>query len=86
MEVEVKEEIKEDCSKNQVVAFGGGMKFTLGQGNGENLAIPTVIKGLKKIVSVASGTLMGCAISSEGKLYVWGTNKKGCLGLGHGND
>uniref|UniRef100_A0A0B6ZY47 Protein RCC2 homolog n=1 Tax=Arion vulgaris TaxID=1028688 RepID=A0A0B6ZY47_9EUPU len=54
---------------------------------GPNLWSPNRISNLKgvKIRTVVSGcTAAHCvAITSEGKVYVWGRNEKGQLGLGH---
>ena len=67
-----------------VWSWGGGLEGQLGHGVKQNEVYPLVIDGLKhvSVVSVAAGNEHSVAVSSDGGVYVWGSNRAGQLGVG----
>lgn len=54
---------------------GGERKFP-------GVATPTVVDGLTNVAEIAGGPAGGYALTREGRVYAWGPNTKGQLGLG----
>uniref|UniRef100_M3XSW5 HECT and RLD domain containing E3 ubiquitin protein ligase family member 6 n=1 Tax=Mustela putorius furo TaxID=9669 RepID=M3XSW5_MUSPF len=73
------------CYKGRVFAWGAGSEGQLGIGefNEINL-IPRKIKTLTdiKIIQVSCGHHHSLALSEDGRLFTWGSNSHGQLGLG----
>mmetsp|Transcript_17351 Transcript_17351/g.31250 ORF Transcript_17351/g.31250 Transcript_17351/m.31250 type:complete len:1278 (-) Transcript_17351:12412-16245(-) len=70
-------------SDYQVFTMGQGEGGLLGLGNQNSSAFPKSVRNLKdaRIVSVCCGSFHSLALSKEGKIYVWGRNEGGQLGL-----
>jgi len=47
---------------------------------------PTILPVPGHIVKISAGDDMSAAFDDAGKVYVWGRNDQGQLGLGHRND
>jgi len=47
---------------------------------------PTIVNGLKNIKFITSGKLHHVALSEDGRLFTWGYNDFGQLGLGYSNE
>ncbi|MBK8475468.1 MAG: hypothetical protein IPL39_03940 [Opitutaceae bacterium] len=71
-----------------VFTWGANDKGQLGRGNFDDVNQPVYVSdtgtpmGGKPIVAVAAGTDHTLALSAEGRVYAWGTNKYGQLGDG----
>jgi len=68
--------------KGEVLAWGLNNHGQLGVGHKENLAMPTVVKGLEGVVMMAGGEHHSIAVTAEGKVYCWGRNDEGQCGRG----
>lgn len=68
-------------NSGHVWSWGNNLKGQLGQGNLEDLEIPTQIKGLEDIVAIAAGHDQSFAVSSDGNIHAWGNNDSGQLGI-----
>ncbi len=70
----------------EVFSWGYGKDATLGQGNSENYETPKEVDYFKKnnvkIQKIECGDYFTLALSYDGKLYAWGQNNFGQLGLG----
>ena len=79
-------------SDGQVFTWGNGGSGTLGNGSNSSYSTPVLVTGAlasKIVVSLAAGQANGgsvYAVTSEGKLYGWGTNGSGQLGNGSTTD
>ncbi|XP_044259072.1 serine/threonine-protein kinase Nek8 [Tribolium madens] len=64
---------------------GEGQQGCLGHGNWDSVQTPTIIEALKqeKIVKMSCGDEHVVALSTDGKVFTWGSSKKGQLGQGH---
>lgn len=62
---------------------GKGDGFKLGHGSEEHCRFPTIVEELrgKRVVDISLGSVHCLAVTGEGKVYVWGRNDKGQLGL-----
>lgn len=60
----------------------------VGVSGGGNILTPVAVSGLtdKNMSFIAAGSAHTCAISSEGKVYCWGYNSRGQLGVGDRSD
>lgn len=67
-----------------VYAFGFNNRGPLGTGDEETRTTATLVEALDdvNIVTIENGNGVSYAISDTGKLYAWGTNSNGQLGLG----
>lgn len=67
----------------QVYSWGCGYFGALGHGNEKHLIEPTIIETLRneRIKCIRGGSLHSLAVTEEGKLYSWGRDKEGQLGL-----
>lgn len=45
-----------------------------------SLALPTLVPGIKNVVSIAAGSNHLVAVTAEGKIYTWGVGEQGQLG------
>ncbi|XP_047573907.1 probable E3 ubiquitin-protein ligase HERC6 isoform X1 [Lutra lutra] len=73
------------CYKGRVFAWGAGSEGQLGIGEFKEInLIPTKIKTLTdiKIIQVSCGHHHSLALSEDGRLFSWGSNSHGQLGLG----
>lgn len=69
---------------NVILYFRGkGDDFRLGHGSDEHCRFPKVIEALrgKDIVDISLGSVHCLALTREGKVYAWGGNDKGQLGI-----
>ena len=57
----------------------------MGLGHNYNIKEPKEIK-LPNVISLSCGGFHTIAITEDNKLYSWGLNEDGQLGLGHYND
>lgn len=75
-------------SSSKVYAWGQGNAGQLGDGLTGYQSRPIEIKFLadKNISKIIAGHYHNFAISSNGKVYAWGQNTNGQLGLGHTNN
>lgn len=73
--------------RGDVWAFGNNVYGQLGSGkDGASLPksdVPVKVKGLSNIASVHAGNQTAFAVGEDGKLYGWGHNALGQLGLGN---
>ena len=72
-----------------VFAWGCGSKGQLGAGTREDQRAPAPVAGLEglpDVVMVAAGHSHSAAITSAGKVWMWGRNKHGQLGQGDRED
>lgn len=62
---------------------GKGDGFRLGHGSEEHCRFPKVVEGLrgKNVVDISLGSVHCLVVTSEGKVYVWGRNDKGQIGI-----
>nr|XP_033815149.1 probable E3 ubiquitin-protein ligase HERC6 isoform X2 [Geotrypetes seraphini] len=75
------------CSRGCVFSWGAGSEGQLGTGQfKEQSLIPKKIDGIfnVKVIQVACGHYHSIALLKDGRLYSWGQNKNGQLGLGKG--
>ncbi|XP_032188747.1 probable E3 ubiquitin-protein ligase HERC6 isoform X3 [Mustela erminea] len=73
------------CYKGRVFAWGAGSEGQLGIGEFKEInLIPRKIKTLAdiKIIQVSCGHHHSLALSEDGRLFAWGSNSHGQLGLG----
>ncbi|XP_059029101.1 probable E3 ubiquitin-protein ligase HERC6 isoform X4 [Mustela lutreola] len=73
------------CYKGRVFAWGAGSEGQLGIGEFKEInLIPRKIKTLTdiKIIQVSCGHHHSLALSEDGRLFAWGSNSHGQLGLG----
>ncbi|KAL1546320.1 ultraviolet-B receptor UVR8-like isoform X1 [Salvia divinorum] len=71
-----------------LLAFGWGLHGQCGQGNTEDVLRPTFVPSLRdsQVKAVAAGLWHTICISSDGRVYVFGGNQFGQLGLGSHQD
>ncbi|XP_057801326.1 ultraviolet-B receptor UVR8-like isoform X1 [Salvia miltiorrhiza] len=71
-----------------LLAFGWGLYGQCGQGNTEDILRPTFVPSLRdfQIKAVAAGLWHTICICSDGRIYVFGGNQFGQLGLGTHQD
>lgn len=73
------------ASDNYVYCWGQGASGQMGNGSGAGSAVPVragesgLLAG-KSIKSIASGYYFTCAVTTEDKIYCWGSNGNGQLG------
>ncbi|CAK9012900.1 Probable E3 ubiquitin-protein ligase HERC3 (HECT domain and RCC1-like domain-containing protein 3) (HECT-type E3 ubiquitin transferase HERC3) [Durusdinium trenchii] len=71
-------------SRGKVLSFGLGMNGVLGLGDEENRSEPKLVRGALEgnpVVQIAAGAMHCCAVTVTGRVYAWGLNKHGQLGL-----
>ncbi|QDZ17710.1 chromosome condensation regulation protein [Chloropicon primus] len=73
---------------NTTFTWGYNEGLELGLGEGYNRNSPQVVHGLqgKEIVTIVCGAYHTFAVDSEKRVYGWGSNRFGQLGLGHTDD
>ena len=75
-----------------VYTWGSGEHGQLGHGDNQDRNVPVPIKSLRgnakhaRVADVACGSRHAMAMSSTGRMYSWGWNNHGQLGLGHRED
>ena len=75
-------------SSGQVYAWGNNRSGQLGNGTQSNMSsvtnavVPGPVLGLTDVVQVSAGYDFALAVTSSGKVYAWGSNQYGQLGLG----
>ncbi|XP_077014348.1 RCC1 and BTB domain-containing protein 2 isoform X2 [Tamandua tetradactyla] len=73
-------------SDGEVFAWGYNNSGQVGSGSTGNQTIPRRVTGClqnKTIVNIACGQMCSMAVADTGKVYVWGYNGNGQLGLGN---
>uniref|UniRef100_A0A8C5MMK1 HECT domain-containing protein n=1 Tax=Leptobrachium leishanense TaxID=445787 RepID=A0A8C5MMK1_9ANUR len=73
------------CNQGNVFTWGEGTEGELGTGQlNQTNSIPRRISGLSnsKIIQVSCGHFHSIALSDDGRVFSWGSNKAGQLGLG----
>ncbi|MFO1484682.1 MAG: choice-of-anchor D domain-containing protein [Verrucomicrobiaceae bacterium] len=69
----------------KLYAWGAGANGRLGNGGTADSNVPLLISGpwgTRKIIAVSAGAAHSLAVDEDGKVYAWGENIKGQLGLG----
>jgi alpha-tubulin suppressor-like RCC1 family protein len=68
----------------KVYAWGGNNRGQLGDGTNEGRNVPTKVSGLDSVTvaAIAAGDNVSFAVTSTGKVYAWGWNYHGMLGIG----
>ena len=71
-------------SDGRVYSWGHGRSGKLGHGNEEAQIQPSIIEGLLKVTvrAIAASENHSLAVTAEGDLYSWGSDRFGQLGLG----
>ena len=67
--------------EGEVYSWGFGKNGALGHGDWEQVNLPKKVEGLKDIVKVDCGIDFTIAMDKNGKLYCWGSNRYGQLGI-----
>ncbi|XP_078001556.1 X-linked retinitis pigmentosa GTPase regulator-like isoform X2 [Glandiceps talaboti] len=69
----------------KLYAFGAGSDGQLGTGDAQGSTSPQLIGSLPEqdYKHLSAGTDHSAALTSDGKLYIWGSGSEGQLGLGH---
>ncbi|KAL8206720.1 UNVERIFIED_CONTAM: hypothetical protein K2H54_021444 [Gekko kuhli] len=72
------------CSNGRVFSWGAGTSGQLGTGELKDRLIPKKIEGLStyKIIQVACGHNHSIALTKDGRVFSWGQNIYGQLGIG----
>lgn len=72
-----------EATHGRVHTWGCGTKGQLGLGDLEDQAVPVLVPGLADvdISYIACGETYMAAIATDGRLFVWGNNEKGILGV-----
>ena len=71
----------------KIYSFGKNNKGQLGLGNYTDINIPTLISKMSNnIIQISAGAKHSLCLSSSGKIYSFGKNKSGQLGLGDDDD
>src|SRR5689334_11344708 len=65
-----------------MVSFGGNLNGQLGLGHNENVAIPEEIPSLTNINMISCGFTFSVILNEKQKVYTFGSNERGNLGLG----
>ncbi|XP_064212141.1 serine/threonine-protein kinase Nek8 isoform X1 [Tribolium castaneum] len=68
-----------------VFSCGDAQQGCLGHGNWDSVQSPTIIEALmhEKIAKISCGDEHVVALSTEGRVFTWGSSKNGQLGQGH---
>ena len=68
--------------------WGRGKYGALGLGDSNSRSVPTLVDSLSEapVVAVAAGGTHTLALSRRRRVYAWGQNRVGQLGLGHCDD
>eukprot|EP00850_Spirogloea_muscicola_P008974 SM000049S16745 [mRNA] locus=s49:427660:430897:- [translate_table: standard] len=76
------------ASSGAIYTYGWSKYGQLGHGDFEDQLVPTRVAALadKKITKISGGWRHTVAIDSEGKLFAWGWNKFGQVGVGNTDD
>lgn len=75
--------------RGEVFTWGSSFRGQLGLGSTANSAEPVVVESLAQsayVVRVACGGESTAALTHDGKVYTWGSNRHGALGLGDTED
>uniref|UniRef100_A0A670K147 RCC1-like domain-containing protein n=1 Tax=Podarcis muralis TaxID=64176 RepID=A0A670K147_PODMU len=72
------------CNNGRVFSWGAGAFGQLGTGELKERLIPKKVDGLSKykIIQVACGNYHSIALAKDGRVFSWGQNTHGQLGLG----
>lgn len=72
------------CTDGRVFSWGHGRSGKLGHGNEDIKMHPCVVEGLLRVVvrAIAASESHSLAVTVEGDLYSWGSDRFGQLGLG----
>ena len=68
-----------------VYTFGQGRFWQLGHGQDKSVEQPERVEDLVPCRSIACGGLHTLAVDKAGKLWIWGANQNGCLGITRGS-
>ncbi|KAG0471269.1 hypothetical protein HPP92_015815 [Vanilla planifolia] len=68
--------------RGSVFIFGEQTVSKMGFSEIKNVSQPSSIQELPFSEEIACGGYHTCVVTNEGKLYSWGSNENGCLGLG----
>ena len=68
-----------------VLVFGGNQAGQCGLGHRAAVPTPTIVSALQgtRVASVAAGSRFCMALTEDGRVYAWGNNEYGQLGIGH---
>ena len=71
------------CTNSNILFRGKGDDFRLGHGSEEHCRFPKVIEALrgKDVIDISLGPVHCLALTRDGKVYAWGGNDKGQLGI-----
>lgn len=72
------------ASNGEMYSWGAGTLGQLGHNEVRDLAFPKIVRGLgaRPVVFASAGNFATCAVTNEGKVYVWGLNEYMKMGLG----
>ncbi|MFA4986437.1 MAG: hypothetical protein WC712_07635 [Candidatus Brocadiia bacterium] len=75
-------------SDGSVYSWGSNNMGQLGLGNNTDKNTPQLVSALsgKGVVAIAAGYWHSIALCSDGKVYIWGYNQYGTLGLGNSSN
>jgi alpha-tubulin suppressor-like RCC1 family protein len=70
--------------KGNVYSWGNGHNFQLGHGDGKDQSMPKLVDALlgQQAVKISSGWGHNLILTAEGKVWSWGWNQDGQLGIG----
>ena len=76
--------------KGEIYSAGWDQHGQSGQDKADERAEPatyfSMIRGIEGVVAIGAGSLFSAAIDSDGRVYTWGNNDYGQLGLGQTGD
>lgn len=74
--------VAQNTAPGSLYTFGQNVNYSLGLGDLNKHAVPTLVGSLSTWVVVAEATETGIALQSDGTLWGWGSNGHGQVGVG----